>query len=588
MIRRTEKEATGEGHRHHHHRLLHTGRKRRHEEEDSSNTPPLSSTSDDELHQSRRRVKSSVSQRQDCSSSRCSSSSGQHCCGHCRHCKGDDRRADVDDCEDRGRDEDHRHDSRQHNQHASDSSVRSRGNRLCLCPTSLHDSASCPQGAMTASLPASSRVLPTTNLAVCVTPGAMRVDNRKRRPEEIVESPQTPTPRIETMDERKQLFRTRLKPTPLRAPTAEGAEWRGKPLGASSPVAGAMSNDSVLGAPLLRPPMSGVVPSVSASPCFSQAKTVPFSEKEYFAWLCTPASTERRASAAGPPEAAASSRGITRTERTPLIRSEGGRRLEPSRGTGDAMNTLQPHLSSGASDLHKNPAPARLQGVAAGSMPTTPNPATPLAPQQGEISYKSSFSVLTSWDSLMAAPQLLRTTPRMPSLLTPYAGSMGTPSAQLSRLTSSTHTCVSVDAARIPSTASRGELLSSTFPEMEQNEAIQGEQTHADAVQQQQQHPIFPSSCCTRSPTTVSSRLTCDGHGWSRADLLRQIEEDGARTFVTHFSNGLVFVDPPWFICPVLLDNCEHPYYMTWLDELEVGSVEEAVAEAKAKLLPDA
>lgn len=217
-------------------------------------------------------------------------------------------------------------------------------------------------------------------------------------------------------------------------------------------------------------------------------------------------------------------------------------------------------------------------------MATAPNPATPLALQHGEISYKSSFSVLTSWDALMVAPPLLRTTPRMPSLLTQDVENIGTAAMHLNRSTTVTHACASDDVARIPSTGSRAELLIGTSPATEKGEARQ-EEARADAVLQQ---PVFPSSCCTRSPTTVPSRLKYDGHGLSPEDSLHQVEEDSARTFVKHFTNGLVFVDPPWFICPVLLDNCEHPYYMTWLDELEVGSVEEAVAETKAKLLTDA
>lgn len=432
---------------------------------------------------------------------------------------------------------------------------------------------------------ASATVLPAANLAASAPPGATRAGHRKRLPEELAESPHTQTPRIEAIDERKQLCRTRLYPTPLRVLATEGAERRGETFGASPTVTGATSNDSVFGAPLMRPPLPAVQPAAGAPASLSIVKTVPFSEEEHLAWLCAPASqTESRASAAVAPEVMAASHGLARTEGIPLAQSEGERRHEPDSRTVGATAAQQPQLSSGASDVHGNAAPARLQGLAAAPIATAPNPATPLAPQHGEISYERSFSVLTSWDALMVAPPLLRTTPRMPSLLTQDVASIGTASVHLSRSTSVTHACVSDDVARIPSTGSRGELLIGTSPATEKGEARQDE-AGSDAVLQQ---PVFPPSCCTRFPTTVSSRLQDDGHEWFPEGLLHQVEEDSARTFVKHFTNGLVFVDPPWFICPVLLDNCEHPYYMTWLDELEVGSVEEAVAEAKAKLLTDA
>ncbi|TPP43411.1 hypothetical protein CGC20_7225 [Leishmania donovani] len=362
-----------------------------------------------------------------------------------------------------------------------------------------------------------------TGAALSAPPGATRAGHSKRLPEELAESPHTQPPRMETINERKQLFRTRLYTTPLRVPATEGAEQRGETPGASLTATGATPNDSVAGAPLLRAPPPAILSAAGGPASLSIVKTVPFSEEEHLAWL--------------------------------------------------------------SSDVLGNDAPACLQGLAAAPTATAPNTATPLAPQQGEISYKSSFSVLTSWDALMVAPPLLRTTPRMPSLLTQDADSIGTAVVHSSRSTSVTHACVSNDTARIPSTDSRGELLIGTSPATEKGEARQGEEARADAALQQ---PLFPSSCCTRTPTTVPSRLKCDGHEWSPEDLVHQFEEDSARTFVKHFTNGLVFVDPPWFICPVLLDNCEHPYYMTWMDELEVGSVEEAVAEAKAKLLTDA
>ncbi|CAC9512737.1 hypothetical_protein_-_conserved [Leishmania infantum] len=587
MVRRPAKDARREGDRHDH-RPSRTGRKRRHGEDVSSNTPPLSSTSYLESHQTQGRVKSPISRKHDGSHSRSSSSSGQHRYGRYRHREGQERRAGVDDDEKHlYRSADNRHGARQHQRRASDDSVHSDENRRRPCPTSMNDPAPSPQAPMTVPLAASATVLPRANLAVSAPPGATRAGHSKRLPEELAESPHTQPPRMETINERKQLFRTRLYTTPLRVPATEGAEQRGETPGASLTATGATPNDSVAGAPLLRAPPPAILSAAGGPASLSIVKTVPFSEEEHLAWLCAPASpTEIRASAAVPPgAAAASSRGLACTERIPRAQSEGELKHEPDRRTVGATATQQPHLSSGASDVLGNDAPACLQGLAAAPTATAPNTATPLAPQQGEISYKSSFSVLTSWDALMVAPPLLRTTPRMPSLLTQDADSIGTAVVHSSRSTSVTHACVSNDTARIPSTGSRGELLIGTSPATEKGEARQGEEARADAALQQ---PLFPSSCCTRTPTTVPSRLKCDGHEWSPEDLVHQFEEDSARTFVKHFTNGLVFVDPPWFICPVLLDNCEHPYYMTWMDELEVGSVEEAVAEAKAKLLTDA
>nr|CCM17495.1 hypothetical protein, conserved [Leishmania guyanensis] len=451
---------------------------------------------------------------------------------------------------------------------------------------------------MAAPLATSAADIPTASLACNVPPGATRADSRKRFPEALTESPQGPVPRVEAVDERKQLFRTRLCPTPLRVPASESAEWRCEALGASLTAPGVTFTDSVLGAtflnslpspcPLPRPPTPAFLPVAGAlpPPSLSIAKTVPFSLEEHLTWLYASASpTESRSSATVPPDMVAASCGLGRAERVRASRSERERKHESSRSTVSATVTQHSDLPIAPADVQEKAAPALMQDQGSASTATTLIPPNPLAPQHGEISYESSFSVVTSWDALMVAPPLLRTTPRMPSLLAHDVAGVGTTAARFGRLATSVHVCMSDDATRIPFNGSQGESLIGTSPAMETNEASQGGEARAGA---EQQKPVFPSSHCAPSPAAVPPRVKCDGHEWSRKDLLRQVEEDGVRTFVKHFTNGLVFVDPPWFICPVLLDNCEHPYYMTWLDELEVGSVEEAVAEAKAKLLADA
>lgn len=55
-------------------------------------------------------------------------------------------------------------------------------------------------------------------------------------------------------------------------------------------------------------------------------------------------------------------------------------------------------------------------------------------------------------------------------------------------------------------------------------------------------------------------------------------------TFTQHFDGGKVHTRPPWHLCTSMLDNLEHPYYLSWMDELEVGTTAEEVKRAMSNI----
>ncbi|KAG5497866.1 hypothetical protein GH5_02658 [Leishmania sp. Ghana 2012 LV757] len=594
MGRRPERNTRKEGH----HRLRRPSRsreKRRQSEEDSISTTSRSSASHRESQRTRGIQKSPISRKR----CRWRSSSPEYrndgCCHHRERCER--RTGSGDEVRYRSRSEDSRQGAGQDTRRVRDDSTLGGGKLRHPCPTSLNAPAPPLQAPLTDPLPRSIAAIPSADLTANAPLSSPRAESRTCPPEELVQFPKAPAPRIEAIDERKQLFRTPSYPTLLGVPDARGVERRFEAFGASPIAAGVRSTDSVLGTPLLgvlpsphplqRPPTPALLPATGAlPPPLSIAETVPFSEEDHLAWLCAPASpTESRASATVPPEVTAAHRGLARTDRVPLSQSEGERKHERSRRSGGVTAAQHSYLSSASAEVQGDAAPALVQDSMAAPTGNMPSASTQLGPQHREISYNSSFFLLTSWDALMAAPPLLHTTPRMPSLSAHDLVGIGPTVAQFSTFASSTHVRMSGATAFKPSRGSRDESLIDTSPAMEKGEGSQGREARTGTAQEQ---PAFPSVRCTPSPATSSPIVKCEGDECSREGLLCQVEEDGARTFVKHFTNGLVFVDPPWFICPTLLDNCEHPYYMTWLDELEVGSVEEAVTEAKAKLLADA
>lgn len=53
--------------------------------------------------------------------------------------------------------------------------------------------------------------------------------------------------------------------------------------------------------------------------------------------------------------------------------------------------------------------------------------------------------------------------------------------------------------------------------------------------------------------------------------------------FNHHFSYGKVHPKPPWYLCANLHDNCEHPYYVDWLDTVNLPSLSEQLTQARIK-----
>ncbi|KAG5498608.1 hypothetical protein JKF63_02894 [Porcisia hertigi] len=529
----------------------------RHEEDDGSCTPPPSSSSHGGSRRTRGRLRSPISGIRDQLHSHSSSSLECHHRNLSHRGGRHGARSELaDDARHHRKHNDIRRCDQQHRRHETADCAQGSCNSHHSSPSPLDDSFPSPPELIAAPPPTSTGLIPATDLPAGVPPSAAEVQSYHRLPEVPVASPQPPMVRIEALDERKQLLHTRSCSAPLRMPAPEGAEGRSRTIVANTTATGVLSTDCVQGAPFLKapPPQSAalrpltpaVLPVAGAPPPppLSVSETVPFSEEEYFAWLCAPASsTGNRTSANMPLEATAASHRFACTERVHQ-HSVRKRQHEPDGNIVAEASTQPHHTSSATTVVQDNAAPPLEQGLEGASTAAASGP--------GEISYNHSFSVLTSWDALMAAPPLLSTTPRMPSLSTYHGDGMRKTAMCLARSTSPTHTCMHNDGARAPLTGSPDE-------------------------------PVAITSLATSPPR---ERSKGNESSWQKS--LHDVEEDCTRTFVRHFVNGLVFVDPPWFICPALLDNCEHPYYMTWLDALEVGTVAEAVAEAKAKLLTDA
>lgn len=53
--------------------------------------------------------------------------------------------------------------------------------------------------------------------------------------------------------------------------------------------------------------------------------------------------------------------------------------------------------------------------------------------------------------------------------------------------------------------------------------------------------------------------------------------------FNHHFNYGKVHPKPPWYLCANLHDNCEHPYYIDWLDTIQLPSLSEQLTQARIK-----
>ncbi|KAG5472320.1 hypothetical protein LSCM1_03719 [Leishmania martiniquensis] len=596
MVRRPVHDSMVEGHL----RLRQPSRSRRtrrHSEEDNSSTASPPSASHRESQRAREREKLPIPRKRYRWRSRGSSSLEDRSYRHCRHRERRERRAgDGTDAKYRTRSEDGRDSAWQHQRRVRADRALGGGSLHRPCPPSPNASVLPRQTPADAPLATKTAVISNASLAVSVPVSSSRAESCKPSLEELVQSPQAPAPRMEAIDDRKHLFRAPWCPAPLQVSNTASAERCFGAVAATPAAAGVASTDSVHGAPLVgllpspypsqRPPTPVFLPAAGAPPpSLSTAATAPFSEEDHFAWLCAPASpTESRASATVPSEVTAGYRGLARTERVPTSQTERERKREQGRSSVGATAAQLSHPSSASVEAQGSVVPALVQGSAGAPAATAPHALTHVGPQHEEISYLTSFSLHTSWDALVAAPPLLHTTPRMPSLLASDVRGTGTTAAHLGISASPAHARMGLDRACMPPAGTRGESLIDTSPATEKGEASQGGEAHTSAAQQE---PGLPSLCCPPSPATASPKAECDSHECPREDL-RQVEEDGARTFVKHFTNGLVFLDPPWFICPALLDNCEHPYYMTWLDELDVGSVEEAVTDAKAKLLADA
>lgn len=56
------------------------------------------------------------------------------------------------------------------------------------------------------------------------------------------------------------------------------------------------------------------------------------------------------------------------------------------------------------------------------------------------------------------------------------------------------------------------------------------------------------------------------------------------RVFMEHFNTGKVHPKPPWHYCSTLEDNREHPYYIYWLDSVELPPLEVLLARSRERV----
>ncbi|KPA83106.1 hypothetical protein ABB37_02812 [Leptomonas pyrrhocoris] len=214
-----------------------------------------------------------------------------------------------------------------------------------------------------------------------------------------------------------------------------------------------------------------------------------------------------------------------------------------------------------------------------------------------EIGYERNFAVATNWEAVVAAPPLVPFTPLLPSVWASRS-----PDQQGGRVSSATsllhpgRQSLSVKTAKQggeadgvgPATpmksGSEGLTQSPVLQEALRSTSILPAGTSVPAaISMDASQAIFLSS--PLHPAVESGQVHTVRNAASPA-LSPQWGEDakdeGLRAFVKHFQHGKVHTRPPWFLCSTLLTNCEHPYYVNWLDELQLGSVEEELAWARA------
>ncbi|KPI90428.1 hypothetical protein ABL78_0504 [Leptomonas seymouri] len=379
-------------------------------------------------------------------------------------------------------------------------------------------------------------------------------------------------PDLRAVEERRRLARPHL---PF---TASSGDLRNPVLG--DPDAGVLGSGAPLLRPLLapvlaqRPPTPALLPMAGASsspspqvPLPPPPKVVPFFYDDYVSWLyATPATSEASA--------------VKSRDGGPLLNTE--RAAPPAGAPSVQPSAASPPLPSTLSEIQKQ-ASSQL-GIAASAQLL-----------EEDIAYDRNFSVSTNWAAVMAAPRIMPSTPSFPSLLASCAphlqGSDGFRSEfplsgrEQSLAAKMTSEGGGADAAG-PATSVKGAserlVRSPVLTEEGCFPSRLREGTSESTAPPMDASPVTSSSLQSRKGNTrdhaVPPALPLAPAHQSAVDP----GAEGWQAFMKHFQNGKVHTRPPWFLCSTLLNNCEHPYYIDWLEELELGSVEEELARARA------
>ncbi|ORC90975.1 uncharacterized protein TM35_000073990 [Trypanosoma theileri] len=131
-----------------------------------------------------------------------------------------------------------------------------------------------------------------------------------------------------------------------------------------------------------------------------------------------------------------------------------------------------------------------------------------------------------------------------------------------------------------------------------QNESREKEYQHQPKPQaqqeQEQQLPSTPkNSAGVVSPLGVPSAkfvaktpffIVTEEEAWLSATTAAQqkklpLFEEANRCWQQHRATGKMHHEPPWRLCQRAEDNREHPYYMQWLDTMELLPMEELLGK---------
>ncbi|EAN98395.1 hypothetical protein C3747_41g230 [Trypanosoma cruzi] len=102
----------------------------------------------------------------------------------------------------------------------------------------------------------------------------------------------------------------------------------------------------------------------------------------------------------------------------------------------------------------------------------------------------------------------------------------------------------------------------------------------------QKEHSVEPSS--TREPVPSSSPfekkavsglfyIVTEEGAWRKTVCHANSSQfaEAERCWEEHRTTGKMHHEPPWRVCSVAEDNREHPYYVRWLDTMELPPLEE-------------